>query len=239
SRTRRLSSPRRLEKISPWTATRSPRSQSETAASPSSPSTSSVAWSCSWPVRSARSRKIALPCPRRPVMRPASHSDWPDSAPASSPPWSARTCATSARGGVRAGYGSTPARRMASTFAIRSPRIPCSTSLDTATKDMRTRRPGGRSGRLDVHDLQADGAGRRRHLDRLALLVPEQRAADRGLVREPAVGRIGLGGAHDLVRVHIAVIDVLHPDLRADGHDVFGDVLGIDDAGRAQLLLQP
>src|SRR5436190_8523578 len=171
-------------------------------------------------------------------MRPASHSDWPDSAPASSSPWSARTVATSARGGVRAGYGSTPARRMASTFAIRSSLIPCSTSLDTATKDMPTA-PLGRSGRLDVHDLEADRAGRRRHLDRLALLVPEQGAADRRLVRQPASGGIGLGRAHDLVGVHIAVVDVLDPDLRADGHDVFGDVLGVDDAGRAQLFLQP
>src|SRR5690242_21965663 len=105
---------------------------------------------------------------------------------------------------------------MASTFAIRSSRIPCSTSLDTATKDMRAR-PRGRSGRLDVHDLEADGAGGRRHLDRLALLVPEQGAADGGLVREPAVGRVGLGRADDLVRVHVAVVDVLHPDARADG----------------------
>ena len=61
------------------------------------------------------------------------------------------------------------------------------------------------SGRLDVHDLEPDGARRNRHLDRLALLVAEQRAADRRLVREPALGRVGLGGTDDLVRVDVAV----------------------------------
>src|SRR5207342_176509 len=97
----------------------------------------------------------------------------------------------------------------------------------------------GASGGLDVHDLEADRPSRHRHLDRLALLVADEGAADRRLVREAGVGRIGLGRADDLVRVDVAVVDILHADARADRHHVGADVLRIDDPGGAKLLLEP
>src|SRR5665213_1802287 len=60
-----------LRSGAPSTPTRSPRSSVLSRANASSPSTSMRAWSCTLPVRSTRSRKAALPEPRRAAIRPA------------------------------------------------------------------------------------------------------------------------------------------------------------------------
>src|SRR4051794_543143 len=61
---------------------------------------------------------------------------------------------------------------------------------------------------LDLEDLELERAARCRDLDDLALLVAEDRLADRRLVRELVLRRVGLCGADDvvldrLVRVHV------------------------------------
>ena len=66
------------------------------------------------------------------------------------------------------------------------------------------------------------------HDDLLALLLAEQGAADRALVRDPALGGLGLGRADDRERL-LAVL-ALDRDGRAD-LDVVGRVVLVDDRG--------
>jgi hypothetical protein len=54
-------------------------------------------------------------------------------------------------------------------------------------------------GGLDLEDLELQRAARRGDLDGLALLVADDRLADRRLVRELVLGRVRLGGADDVV----------------------------------------
>src|SRR2546423_3591292 len=189
------------------------------------------------PLPSPRSRNGALPCPRRPITRPATRTRSPLSVPGSRLSKRSRTAATGVRSGNAEGYGSTSPARACATLARRSSRICCSASWDSLTA-----RPvygaGPRLRGLDAHDLELDGAGRRRHLDDVALLVAEHGLAHRRLVREPVVGGIRFGRPDDLVLVGLPVVHVLDLHLRADRDDVLGDVGGVDHPCPAQLLLQ-
>src|SRR6195952_3046217 len=208
SSTRSVSSPRRLEIASPATPMTSPSCVSQNAAKSSSPVSSSLASSCSLPLRSSRSTNARLPCTRRAIGRPASRKRSPDAAPAARSPCARRTAAISLRSAKR--WGSWSSERLSLT----------------------SRRNG------DVDDLELEHAGRHAHLDRLALLLAHQRAADGGLVGEPARGRVGLGRADDPVgRVALAV-DVLDRDLEADADGADVRVGRIDDARGAQALLE-
>src|SRR5215203_5297746 len=74
-------------------------------------------------------------------------------------------------------------------------------------------------GGLDVHDLELEGAARCGYLDRLALLLADDRLADRRLVRELRLRRVGLRGADDHVLDRLVRVDVLESHLGADRHD--------------------
>src|SRR5262249_27536387 len=148
-----------------------------------------------------------------------------------SPSLAARTAAISRRPGKRGGKGSIPPSRSACAFARRSPIRLC-------------RPPAGGAGssavvaRLDVDDLVLEGAARRRDRHLLALLLAEQRLAHRALVGEAVVARIGLGGADDRVLARRLALHVLERDAGADRDRLGRDVLGVDDAGVAELLLE-
>src|SRR5919108_226861 len=73
---------------------------------------------------------------------------------------------------------------------------------------------------FDAEDLELEGATRRRHLHGLALLPAYDRLADGRLVRQPQLGRIGLGRADDLVLERLPGVDVAQAHQRADRDDV-------------------
>src|SRR3954470_21259221 len=80
----------------------------------------------------------------------------------------------------------------------------------------------------DADDLVREVAGRHLHDDLLALLLAQQRATDGALVRDPALGRLGLGGPDDREgRLAVGTLDV---DRRAD-LDMVGRVMLVDDRG--------
>src|SRR3712207_6318506 len=88
----------------------------------------------------------------------------------------------------------------------------------------------------DLGDLErALAAAGQRHLDGVALLVAQQRLADRRLVGQP-LRRLGLGDADDGELLLLSLV-VGHVDDRADPHDVRVEVGGVDDRRRAQALL--
>src|SRR3954453_12102572 len=93
-------------------------------------------------------------------------------------------------------------------------------------------------GCFDLEDLELHRAARGNDLDRLALLLADDRLADRRLVRELVLGRIRLGGADDAVLDRLLGVDVAQLHLGADRDDVLGDVLLADHAGVAQPLLE-
>src|SRR4051794_15422261 len=169
------------------------------------------------------------------MMRPPRRTRSPVSVPGSRPSCRARTAAIGTRSGKLVGYGSVPPARNASTLARRSLLICCSASCGSVIERAVY---AGPSRRLDAHDLELDGAARRGHLDHIALLVTEHGLPHRRLVREPVVGRVGLGRADDLVLVGLPIVDVLDFHLGADRHHVLRDVGGVDDARGAELLLQ-
>ena len=80
----------------------------------------------------------------------------------------------------------------------------------------------------DADDLVGEVAGGDLHDDLLALLLAEQGAPDRALVGDPALGRLGLGGADD--RERLLAVGALDRDGRAD-LDVVGRVVLVDDRG--------
>ena len=84
----------------------------------------------------------------------------------------------------------------------------------------------------------SSGAARRRDRDLLALLAAEQGLADRALVGEAVVLRVGLGRADDRVLAGGLALGVLERHPGADRDRLGRDVLGVDHAGVAQLLLE-
>ena len=92
-------------------------------------------------------------------------------------------------------------RRRLGTCSARSRTISTAASLRPRAKRGRVRpgEPRRGSGGLDLEDLELERAARRRDLDDLALLVADDRLADRRLVRELVLGRVRLGRADDVV----------------------------------------
>ena len=82
----------------------------------------------------------------------------------------------------------------------------------------------------DADDLVGEVAGGDLDDDLLALLLAEQGAPDRALVRDPALGGLGLGGADD--RERLLAVGALDADGRAD-LDVVGRVVLVDDRWRS------
>src|SRR5215204_2950340 len=94
-------------------------------------------------------------------------------------------------------------------------------------------------GGANLHDLVLQGlALGRRDLDGLALLLPEDCAADGRLVRELLLEGVRLRGTDDVVLDRLLGGDVTQPDLRSDDDDVLRDLLLVDHAGRQQALLE-
>ena len=75
-------------------------------------------------------------------------------------------------------------------------------------------------------------------LDGLALLVADDCLPHRRLVRELLLGRIGLGGADDVVLDGLLRVDVAEADDGADRDHALRDVLGVDHAGVREALLE-
>ena len=88
--------------------------------------------------------------------------------------------------------------------------------------------PPAAAGLGDADDLVGEVAGRDLDDDLLALLLAEQGAPDRALVRDPALGGLGLGRADD--RERFLAVRALDRDGRAD-LDVVGRVVLVDDRG--------
>ena len=61
---------------------------------------------------------------------------------------------------------------------------------------------------------------------------------DRRLVREPALGGVRLGGAHDEVLDRLLGVDVAEAHHRADGHDARVDLLDVDHARVGETILE-
>src|SRR6476661_3249516 len=99
----------------------------------------------------------------------------------------------------------------------------CGPLTRAASSSAQSMRPPRRLG--DADDLVGEVAGGDLHDDLLALLLAEQRAPDRALVRDPALGRLRLGGADD--RECLRPVGALDADRRAD-LDVVGRVVLID-----------
>ena len=78
----------------------------------------------------------------------------------------------------------------------------------------------------------------RRDLDGLALLLADDRLADRRLVGELQLGGVGLGQADDEVLVRALGVDVAKPHLRADGDDARVDLAGLDHARVRQAVIK-
>src|SRR5205085_3537016 len=90
---------------------------------------------------------------------------------------------------------------------------------------------------VDFGDLQLALAPRGREYDLLAALAPEQRLADRRLVRQSQLPRVGLSRADDRVFGRLAAL-VLDVDDGADADDVGAEVGLIDHRSGAELLLE-
>src|SRR3954471_17355984 len=86
-------------------------------------------------------------------------------------------------------------------------------------------------GCFDLEDLELHRAARGRDLDGLALLLADDRLADRRLVRELVLRRVRLGGTDDLILERLVRADVAEPDGGADRDDVGGDLRLVDDTG--------
>src|SRR5215212_4559195 len=96
----------------------------------------------------------------------------------------------------------------------------------------------GSLGGFDLEDLELEGAARRCDLDRLALFLTEDRLADRRLVRELVLGRIRFGGTDEVVLDRLLRVDIAQPNLRADRHDVLGDLPLLDHPRAGEPLLE-
>src|SRR5687767_3008521 len=168
------------------------------------------------------------------ITRPASRRVSPRSSPGSSPSTSARTDATSTRSGKRFG------RDIASSLS--PPRGRASPVLVRALMGESRRRSRGAEGAdlcgPNLHDLELERAARRRDLDRLALLVADDRLADRRLVGELVLRRVRFRRADDVVLEGLLRLDVAELHVGAEGDDVLRDLLLLDHAGRQEALLE-
>ena len=180
----------------------------------SSPSTSTRAWSWIRPERSTRSRNAILPWPRRAARRPATRWRASVSSPAARPSCAARRRRSARRRGTRAGTGRCPPRAGARAWRGGGEQLPVGSSALV--------RPliGGEPtcSPTSIFVILSLRAGPRGHLHRddLVALVAEQRLADRRLVGELVLGRVGLGRADDRVLHRLAGLLVLDVDDRAD-----------------------
>src|SRR5260221_2551980 len=232
------SSPPRLVAIAmPSAPTMSPRSRSTSSANASSPSRSSRAWSWIWPLPSRRSRKQALPCPRRATMRPATRCRESVSIPAASPSCAARTSAMSSRWENSCGNGSIPASRIRSSFCLRSRRT--SESFGSSLGSLIAARAYRPSGFLDFGDFEfLPGAARHLDCDHVVALATDQGFADRRLVRELLLDRVGLGRADDLEFLRVAGLLVFDVDDLAEADLVGAKRLLVDHGGATQPLFE-
>src|SRR5436305_11263325 len=213
-------SPRRDFAGAPLTPTMSPRCTSI------SPVRSTGQSSWIRPLRSTRSRNTSLPMSRRASTRPARRRFASAVAPFSSSSASARTPAISSRSGKR--FGAAMVRE--SSACPRPSRRGGGPARDDGSERLLRR--------LDVHDLELELAARCGDLDRLALLPAHDRLADGRLVRELVLGRVGLGGADDVVLDRLSRLDVAEPHRRPDGDLARLDLLLRDDPRALQPLLE-
>src|SRR6478672_225930 len=183
--------------------------------------------------------KQALPWPRRATIRPATRWRESVSAPAWSPSWAARTSAISSRPENSCGNGSIPASRIRSSFWRRSSRTwerSCGCCSGGSLIEARAYRP---SSLLDLGDFEfflrpardLDG-------DDVVALFPEEGLADRRLVRELVLERVGLGRADDLEFLRVAGFLVFDVDDRAEADLIGAQRLLVDHLGAAEFLLQ-
>src|SRR3954469_14010003 len=100
-------------------------------------------------------------------------------------------------------------------------------------------RRGTRRSALDLRDLElalrAARDGNRHHV---VALVSEQRLADRRLVRQLHLARVGLGRADDLVLDGLLRLLILDVHDRTDRDDVGRDRTLVDQGCRTQLVLE-
>src|SRR3954470_932064 len=226
--TRSDSSPRRVRSTVPSAPIRSPRSRLSSRSNASSPSSLTRAISWIRPERSTRSRNAALPCSRRAARRPATRRGSFVSPPGSSPSNGALTSAIGMTPGYVCGNGSIPSARRASSLRRRVARSSASPPAWVLIA----------SGYVNLGDLELELAAGHGDGDHVVSLAAQQRLADRGLVGEPLVRRVGLGRADDRVRRRLARLVVLDVDQGAHAHDVVVELGGVDHRGRAQLVLE-
>ena len=193
----------------------------------SSPTSSLRTNSWNRPVRSCRSKKMILPCPRTAMMRPAS-----------GPALAFRTALLAELGvlrrelrGVRGDVVPRRGERVDAALAQRGE--PRAARGDQIVRHRHgTPAPSAGVGRflgllrvlVDRLDLVLHLPARRGDVDRLAFLAAHQRAPERRLVGEPRVLRIGFGRADDRELVRRARAGLFDLDRRAEVHFV-GDVV--------------
>ena len=86
----------------------------------------------------------------------------------------------------------------------------------------------------DLHDLELQRTTRRRDFDGLALLVADDRLADRRLVRQLVLCRVRFRRADDVVLERLLRLDVAEFHVRAEGDDVLRDRILLLDHARGQ-----
>ena len=181
---------------------------------PPAPSRSSRAWSWIWPLPSRRSRKQALPWPRRATMPPGdpvreTRSRSPAPAPRGRP--APRRCPRARR--TRAETGRSPPRA----FAPASPACRRGRRRALALRSRSSERAYRPLSRLDLGDFQfLLRPARNLDGDHVVALAADQRFADRRLVGELVLERVGLGRADDLEFLRVAGLLVLDVDDRAE-----------------------
>src|SRR6201996_4011499 len=182
--------------------------------------------------------KQALPWPRRATIRPATRWRESVSEPAARPSCSARTAAISSRSENSCGNGSIPASRIRPSLSRRSWRTSesCGSSVDSALMSA-SLAAGLRL--LDLGDFEFFlGPARRLDGDDVVPFFAQQGFADRRLVREFVLDRVGLGRPDDLEFLRIAGFLVFHVDDRAEADLVAGDRVLVDDRGAPQPLFE-
>src|ERR1700733_11067073 len=170
-------------------------------------------------------------------MRPATRCRDSVSIPAASPAWAARTSAMSSRWENSCGNGSIPESRMRSSFCRRSRRTSESCgSVDSPLIGARAYRP---SGFLDLGDFEFFlRPARNLDGDHVVALAADQGFADRRLVGELVLDRVGLGGADDLEFLRVAGFLVFDVDDGAEADLVGVERFLVDHGGAPQPLFE-
>src|SRR5690606_23531566 len=99
-------------------------------------------------------------------------------------------------------------------------------------------RPAGTSSARDLEDLQRDLAGRRRDLDDVADLVPEEPLPDRARDRDLALRHVRLLGRDEGIGGLLLRLPVLDADRREDVDPGVVDLLLVHEAGAGDGLLE-